>query len=58
MQESCSAMWLTGFDFMVIGLVSGLYVANHFNSGSFLESCPSFSQDGFQRGGFWEVGRT
>lgn len=40
-------MWLTGFDFMVIGLVSGLYVANHFNSGSFLESCPSFSQDGF-----------
>ena len=51
-------MWLTGFDFMVIELVLGLVLASHFDSGSFLEACPSFSQDGFQRGGFWEVGRT
>ena len=39
-------------------LVSGLSLANHSDSGSFLVTCASLSQDGFQREGFWEVGRT
>ena len=42
---------------MVTGLVSGLSLANHSDSGSFLVAQASLSQDGFQRGGFWEVGR-
>ena len=49
--------------FMVIGLVSGsgqsaclAHVWSH--SGSFLVVHASLSQDGFQRKGFWEVGRT
>ena len=32
--------------------------ADHSGSGSFLVAHTSLSQDGFQRGGFWEVGRT
>ena len=42
---------------MVIGLVSGLSLANHSNSESFLVVHALFSQDGCQRGGFWEVVR-
>ena len=46
---------------MVMGLVAGLSVANHpvwpifGDSGSLPVACTSLSQDGFQRGGFWEV---
>ena len=40
---------------MVIGLISGLSLANHSDSGSFLVTYASFSQDGCQREGFWEV---
>ena len=47
-------MWLAVSGFMVMGLVSGLSLAYHSDSGSF----QTLSQDGFQRGGFWEVGRT
>ena len=35
-QETCSAKWLSVLDFMVTGLVSGLSLVNHSNSGSFL----------------------
>ena len=31
-QENCSATWLAVSDFMVMGLVSGLSLANHSNS--------------------------
>ena len=41
--------------FMVIGLVSGLSLANHSDSESFLVVHALFSQDGCQREGFWEV---
>ena len=57
-QESCSATWLAVSGFMVMGLVSGLPLANHSDSGSFLVVRASLSQDGFQREGFWDVGRT
>ena len=40
---------------MVMGLVSGLSLANHSDSGSFLVVPALFSQDGRQREGFWEV---
>ena len=40
--------------FMVMGLVSGLSLANHAGSESFLVVHALFSQDGCQRG-FWEV---
>ena len=40
--------------FMVMGLVSGLSLANHSDSESFLVVHTLFSQDGCQRG-FWEV---
>ena len=43
---------------MVTGLVSGLFLANHSDSGPFLIVCALLSQGGFQRGGLWEVGRT
>ena len=43
-------------DFMVMGLVSGLSLANHSDSESFLMVHSLFSQDGCQRG-FWEVVR-
>ena len=41
-----------------MGLVSGLSLANHSDSGSFLVAHVSLNQDGFQLDGFWEVGRT
>ena len=34
-QENCSGMWLKVLGFAVRGLVSGLSLANHCNSGSF-----------------------
>ena len=40
---------------MVMGLVSGLSLANHSDSESFLVVHTLFNQDGFQREGFWEV---
>ena len=40
---------------MVMPLVSGLSLADHSNSESFLEAHPLFSQDGCQTEGFWEV---
>ena len=40
---------------MVMGLVSGLSLANHSDSESFLVVHALFSQDGCQREGFWEV---
>ena len=43
---------------MLMGLVSGLSLANHCDLGSFLVACASLSQDGLQQGGFWEAGRT
>ena len=48
-------MWLEVLGFMVMGLVSGLSLANHSDSGSFLGAYVLLSQDGFQRGGFWEA---
>ena len=53
-QEDCSATWLAVLGFMVMGLVSGLSSANHFDSESFLVFHALFSQDGCQWG-FWEV---
>ena len=47
-------MRLAVLDFMVMGLVSWLSLANHADSGSFLVVCVSLSQDRFQRGGLWE----
>ena len=41
--------------FMVIGLVSGLSLANHSDSGSLLVAHTLLSQDGRQQEGFWEV---
>ena len=41
--------------FMVMGLVSGVSLANHSDSESFLGGHALFSQDGCQREGFWEV---
>ena len=40
---------------MVMGLVSGLSLANHSDSESFLVVHALFSQDGCQREGFWDV---
>ena len=40
---------------MVMGLISGLSLANHSDSESFLVVHALFSQDGCQREGFWEV---
>ena len=54
-QEDSSATWLTVSGFMVMGLVFGLSLANHSDSESFLVVHALFSQDGCQRGGFWEV---
>ena len=50
-------MWLTVSSFMVIGLVSGLSLANHSGSESFLVVQDLFSQDGCQQEGLWEVVR-
>ena len=40
---------------MMVGLVSGLSLASHPDSGFFLVAHTLLSQDGFQREGFWEV---
>ena len=50
-------MWLTVSGFMVMGLVSGLSLANHSDSEFFLVVHALFSQDGCQQEGFWEVVR-
>ena len=50
-------MWLTVLAFMVMGLISGLSLANHSDSESFLVVHALFSQDGCQKEGFWEVVR-
>ena len=47
-QGDRSATWLRVSGFMVMRLVSGLSVANHSDSGSFLVVHVSFSQDGLQ----------
>ena len=54
-QEDCSAMGLAASGFMVMGLISGLSLANHSDSESFLVGQALISQDGRQREGFWEV---
>ena len=46
-------MWLTVSGFMVMELVSGLSLASHSDSESFLVVHALFSQDGCKRG-FWE----
>ena len=56
-QENSSATWLAASGFMEMGLVSGLSLANHSDSESFLVVHTLFSQDGCQREGFWEVVR-
>ena len=48
-------MWLEISGFMVTGFVSGLSLANHPDSESFLVGQDLFSQDGRQGGGFWEI---
>ena len=48
---------LTILGFMVMGSVSGLSLANHSDSESFLVVHSLFSQDGGQSEGFWEVVR-
>ena len=45
-RENCSAMWLAVLGFMVMGLVSGLSLANHSDSESFLVVHALFSQNG------------
>ena len=47
--------WLTVLCCMVMGLVSGSSLANPSDSKSFLVVHALSSQDGCQRGGFWEV---
>ena len=54
-QEDCSATWHTALGFKVTRLVSGLPLASHSDSGSFLVAHALLSQDGFQGGGFQEV---
>ena len=53
-QGNCSAVWLTVYSFMVIGFISGLSLADHSDSASFLVVHALFNQDGCQQG-FWEV---
>ena len=45
-QKNSSAAWLEVSGFMVMGLVSGWFFANHSNSQSFLVVHASLSQDG------------
>ena len=54
-QESCSAVWLEVLGFMVMGLVSGLFLANHYDSRSFLVVHTLLSHDRCQWEEFWEV---
>ena len=53
--QNCSATWVAVPGFMVMGLVSGLSLANPSDSGCFLVAYAMLSQDGRQCGGFWEV---
>ena len=53
-QEKSSITWFAVSGFMVMRLVSGLSLANHSDSESFLVVQALFSQNGCQRG-FWEV---
>ena len=46
-------MWLAVSGFMVMELVSGLSLANHSDSESFLVVHTLFTQDGCRREGFW-----
>ena len=48
-------MWLVVSSFMVKGLFSELFLANHFDSQSFLVAHALISQDGCQLERFWEV---
>ena len=50
-------MWFAVSGVMVMGLVSGLSLANHSDSASFLVVCAPLSQGRLQLEGFWEVGR-
>ena len=54
-QEKRFATWLAVSGFMVMGLVSGLSLAHHSDSESFLVVHALFSQAGCQREGFREV---
>ena len=54
-QENCSVTWLAVSGFLVMGLVSGLSLANNSDSESFLVVHTLFNQHGCQREGFWEV---
>ena len=51
-QEDSTATWHKALGFMVTRLVSGLPLASHSHSGSFLVAHTLLSQDGFQQGGF------
>ena len=55
--QNSSATWLTVLGFMVMGLVSGLSIANHSDSESFLVVPALFSQDGCQKEGLQKVVR-
>ena len=48
-------MWLVVSHFMEVGLISGLSLANHSDSGSFLVAHALLSQNEFQQGRFWKV---
>ena len=50
-----TALWLAVSGFMAMGLVSGLSLASHSDSESFLVVHTLFSPEGYQREGFWEV---
>ena len=54
-QESCSGPWLTVLAFMVMGLVSGLSLADHSDSGPFLVVHTLLNRGGCQQEGFWEM---
>ena len=53
-QGDCSVMWLADSDFMEMGLVPGLSLANHSDSESFLVVQALLSHNGTQREGFRE----
>ena len=54
-QGDCSATWLAVSGCVVVGLVSGLSLASHSDSESFLMTHALLGQDGCQQEGFWEV---
>ena len=53
--ENCSASWLAVLGFMMVGFVSGLSLASHPDSESFLVVHALLSQDRCPQEGFWEV---